>query len=248
MYRSDVELQLMILEPHGLLDKYCVSTRDIYVNRYILRELPYKGWIVEKIAGIIMSSIREKERFQQLPCLKVLRSIVKDNYSPPLSVKTVSLLFQIYQHYIFCGKTDYEWCVSSLLRGRNLNQEEVEWLIDNWDKSEHLVNRLLRYPSYSFQISEWARQRYLNSELLERKSEVMACFIKDEFLELCKKESVESIVWAIYYANLAIQQKEQMLDYIAKLYDEPELIKVCLRLELAKPLKTILKSHHAQQV
>ena len=241
MDKSSIELRLMILEPHGLLDKYCTSARDIYENRYILRELPYEEWIVEKIAKIIIISIREKKRFQQLPCLRVLRSIVKGNNSPPLSVNSVSLLFQIYQHYIFCGKADYEWCVSSLLRGRNLNQGEIQWLIDNWNKAERIVNRLLRYPSYDSLISEWARQRYINSELLDRKSEVMACFISDDFSDICKKESPDSIIWAIYYANLSIKQKEDMLDYMAR-YNEQELIQVCLRLKLAKPLKTMLNA------
>ena len=245
MDKSDIEAQLMILEPEGLLDKYCASIRDIYENRYFLRELPYKEWIVEKIAGIIISAIREKKRFRQLPCLKVLRSIVKDNISPPLSAKTVSLLIEIYQHYIFSGKPDYEWCVSSLLKGRELRNGEIKWLIDNWNESEHLVNRLLRYPSFNSQISKWAKQRYINSDLLERKSEIMACFIKDDFSNLLENESPGSIAWAIYYAQAATVEKEDMLIQLASLYDEPNLVEVCLRLSLPKPLKVMIETHHA---
>jgi hypothetical protein len=233
----------MLLEPGDLLAKHCTSTRDIYENRRFLKDLPYEEWIVRRIAEIITDSIDKKKRFRQLDCLKVMRSLVKDKNFPPLSKETTSLLFRIYQHYIFCGKDSYEWCASTLLRGRNLADEEIEWMIENWDQSVHLVNRLLRYPSSNSKISEWAKQRYLNSELLDRKSEVMACFIDDDFSMLCDKEHPRPIIWAIYYANLSIEQKESMLNTLAGLYREPELIEVSSRLQLAKPLKTMLKCH-----
>ena len=233
------------MEPEGALDNYCSSIRDIYENRYLIRELPYKEWIVEKVGGIILSTINDRKRFRQLPCLKVLRAIVRDNYSPPLSKDTVSILFGIYRHYIFSGKPDYEWCVSSLIKDRELNSDEIEWLIDNWDKSDHLVNRLLRYPTDNRQVSDWAKERYEKDELLERKSELMARFIDGEFSSLLEnEESPAALTWAVYYSLSDIKAKEEMLIRIASLHDEENLLEVCSRLELSEPLKVILKAHH----
>lgn len=246
MEKSDIEAKLMILEPEGILDDYCVSIRDVYEKRSLIKELPYKSWIVEKIGGIILSAIKAKNRFRQLPCLKALRSIVKDKLSPPLSEEAVTILYEIYKNYIFSGKPDYEWCVSSLIKGRELKSQEIEWLIRNWSKSDHLVNRLLRYPSNNPQVSNWAKTVYENGGLLDRKSELIARFIGDDFANLLKHEKSSAVlVWAVYYSLVNIKEKEEMLIQIASLFDESNLIEVCSRLKLSEPLKVMLKVHYA---
>jgi len=246
MRKKDIEAQLMILEPEGTLEGYCSTIRDIYENRYIIRELPYKDWIVERIATIILSTIKNKKRFRQLPCLKVLQSIVKDKYSPSLSKSTISILYEIYRNYIFHGNTDYEWCVSSLLKGRELKFDEIEWFVNNWSKSEYLINRLLRYPTNNLQITNWAKERYSNRELSNRNSELIARFITEDFSCLLQSEkSAATLTWAVYYSLTNPAEKNEMLIQIASLFDEENLIEVCSRLRLSEPLKVMLKVHHA---
>ncbi len=246
MEKADIQAHLMIMEPERGFDDFCASTKDIYENRYLLRELPYEDWIVNKVGSIILSAIRNKKRFRQLPCLKVLRSIVKNNYSPPLSRNTISILYEIYKQYIFSGKEDYEWCVSSLIKGRELKPEEIEWFERNWAKSNHIVNRLLRYPSNNLQVSSWAKERYENHELLDRKSEIIARFINDDFPNLLKNENAPgALAWAVYYSLVGIKEKEEMLAQIAYVLNDESIVKVCSRLNLPKPLKILIKAHHA---
>jgi hypothetical protein len=143
--------------------------------------------------------------------LKVLRAIIKNKDNGKLSSSTITKLFNLYQHYIFDEREEVQWCVSSLLKDKQLLDSEIQWFIGNYDKSVHLINRLLRYPIQNELIRKWALRAYTNKKLTERRSELIALLIEDDIPDAARGEKNEVLLWSVYYAKIEKQKKSVLL-------------------------------------
>jgi len=222
----------MLFEPNELLRKYVHSVKDIYRHRYYVRNLPSTDLIVQSLAGYILDALEKGVRFRQFDCLKVMKAIVKDKHDTELSSETISLLFRLYRHYIFDSRGEFQWCATSLLRGRQLLDSEVSWIITNWQESAHLINRLLRYPVAHASIVQWAKARYKARDLEDRKSELIGLLILDSIPSLVGREKKETLIWAVYYSRAKDRDKARMLESLFSAQDAESFIKVCIRLRL----------------
>ena len=239
--REELEKSLMLFEPNGLLPQYVHSAHDIYKHRYYLRHLPSTDLTVQSLAGYILDALDKRMRFRQFDCLNVLRAIVKDEHDPELSSETISLLFGLYRHYIFDSRDKFQWCVSSLLRGRQLLDSELSWIITNWKKSAHLINRLLRYPVGHPSIIRWAEARCRAQDLEDRKSECIGLLISDTIPGFVAREKKEMPIWAVYYSRTTDEHKARMLESLFSAQNAESFIEVCIRLRLVRPMRNVLE-------
>lgn len=237
---TKVEKILMVLLPNKYLAKYIRSVQDVYDNKFYLKKIVCSDYPINHIADYILDALKKRKRFRQYDCLKVLRAIIKNKGKDNLSPITITKLFYLYQHYIFDERQEIQWCVSSLLKDQRLLDSEIQWFIDNHDKSVHLINRLLRYPIQNEIIQKWALTTYTNKNLIERRSELIALLINDDIPVAVRNENKEVILWSVYYAKIENKIKSTLLSQLFSEEVFETFVDICLRLKLTAPLKKLV--------
>lgn len=141
-----LELRIITCEPEEYVHGQIMTTRDLYEHRTPLKTFIGTDRIVSHIARIMVEAIDDGVRLRTLDCIKVLRSLVKSAQPTALRPHTIDMLFRIYQQFIFRDNENVQWGVSVILKGKVLSDDAIDWLVENSNKSEHIVNRLLLYP------------------------------------------------------------------------------------------------------
>lgn len=239
--KDELQRYLMIFEPSELLPQMIGSTRDIYENRSILKRLPCADSTVRHLAQIVLVEIEGGKRFRKTECLKVLRAIVRNSAeAPQFQPETVRLLFRIYQKLIFKVSEEGQWAASVLIKNQLLADGEIQWLIDNYDQSVHLLNRLLLYPVRHPAIVTWAENVYRTGELPGRRTEVIALLIQDDIPSFVDQTHAEPLLRAVSRARISHEHKEALLRTFAVQKSYDTLLDLALRLEMPSLIRHMI--------
>jgi hypothetical protein len=236
-----------LLIPEQSLPLYIQSTKDIYERRNLLKQLLLSENTINYLMDIIIESVNNKSRFRTLDCLKVLRAVLRNNpFEIELNESTIKKLFFLHQTFILHKNEDVRACANSLVMSRRLDDEDIRWIIANWEKSDHLLNRLLRYPVKNSLISQWATEIYHSGKIRDRISEVVALLI-DENIPPYVKENQNTIVWSIYYARISDSTKKRhLMDNFSK-ESADSLWKIATRLKYPDVVQFMHQKILAQQ-
>ncbi|WP_348623208.1 hypothetical protein ABFT51_19300 [Paenibacillus peoriae] len=229
--------------PLKYVKKYVKSTKDIYEERRLLKSVEFDSDSIEYFVDIIVKDLKSNSRFRRMECLKVLKRIIKNRSSNKLfSKKLINDLFYIYQTFILTSTEEIQWAVSTLIKDQPLEDEQINWLIDNFEESEHIVNRLLRYPTSNRLITNWARQIVNERKLQERVSEVIGILIEDGIPENIKASN-KNLMWAIYYSKVSEDEKRKLILKHLDYKDYSCAIDVAMRLGISEVSQELL-SHY----
>jgi hypothetical protein len=209
----DNALVPLILWPEDFLPKYIFSTSDIYVARNLLKQIPSSDYCTSYLLDLILGDVRSGRRFKTLDCLRVVRAHLRNNpFDVALSSPARQSLFELFQHFVFHRNEDVREIANGLLIGKVLDDTSIDWLIENYLRSQHILNRLLRYPIANTAIATWARGVLERGELDLRLSEVIARTISSNTsLALDVTSDSNALVWAVYYAPVSATIKQQLL-------------------------------------
>jgi hypothetical protein len=242
-----LEDALVLFEPARYIRKLVASTTDIYRNRGLLKQIPYNKQIIGHLAKLILHDLEEGRRFRVFDCLRVLRSnIVASYFDRPLPEPTVNDLFAIYRALILTAREEAQWCLSRILRGQILSPEAVHWLLEHWNESDHIVNRLLRYPVPSPPIQQWAIDCYRKNRLPDRKSEILALLIGKDIPDFLQHEPPDELAWGVFYSRLSKARKVQLIAALVDRMTSPVLLDVAKRLSSAALLRAGIRSMKAK--
>lgn len=210
-----LDLKILTYEPEKFLTRYVRDVRGIYHCRFVVRGFIGSNEIISYIANIIVGAIEAGERMRTLDCLKVLKSLVKQNATSELELQsdTIDKLFRIYQEFIFRDNEEVQWCVSVFLKDRPLSEDAIDWLIDNESKSDHIVNRLLLYPIPSDpKILSWAQKVYEEDALPDRRSEIIAILLSAcDANDLASDNDPNEFLWGVFKSHLPYRDKVALL-------------------------------------
>lgn len=106
----------------------------------IKRTIP-NARVLGRLLDIVIDKIENRQRFQKLTMLKLIKHQLQHGN---LEKDTVDKLFFIFQALIIGATDEVAWKLTTTIKGIELSDEHIGWMIDNYDKSEHIVNRLLR--------------------------------------------------------------------------------------------------------
>ena len=240
--KRKTEDYLMEFYPERYILGLFVSTRDIYEHRSLLKGIKFNDHVLGYLVDIILADIDQNRRFRKYDCLKVIRAIVraKEPEQVIISQEVISRLFRIYKEYIFIENEKIQWCVSAILKNQILNDEDIQWLTFHYQESDHLVNRLLRYPDRNPRITVWAEQVYKSNALPDRLSEVIGLLI-DEDIPSYVKERGSELIWAIYYSLIPDIVKQNLLRKYYSMETLETILTVSSRMNFPIVMEFILK-------
>jgi hypothetical protein len=228
---------IVVMEPeHGLLD-LVQTVGDIYRERHILKQLPCNDFTIGHLVGITRDALDRGARVRRFEVFKVIRAVIRNDQNFCFSQTVIDDLFAIYQATIFAVKEDVRWCVSTFVKDQLLSDEQISWLIQNYRRSVHIVNRLLKYPEANLAIRDWARGVYERGELQDRVSEVLSVGYADTLHQFSDREEAEAIAWAVYRAGIGSIEKETLLKKLASRTSAPTIAEIALRLGYTEVLK-----------
>lgn len=206
-----LEFAKFIFKPYEMIKSFIKTTNDIVEYRNVLKSGSLDDQSILYLVDFIVKNLENNVRFKRVECVKILKRLVKNRRSDGYLPKELSKkLFYLYQYFIFTGSEEVQWAVSVYIKDQILDDDEIKWLVENYHESDHLVNRLLRYPEYNQLITEWAEEIYLSGDCPDRLSEVIALTIQNDIPDYVSENS-DIISWAIYYSKCPIEKKEELL-------------------------------------
>ena len=188
--------------PKGALDKY----EQIISFKYLLKNILPNKEILNKLLDITIYRIENNKRFQKLTLIKLIRH---HSNLVNLDDETKGKLFNIFKHLIITASEEIEWKLTSLLKDKELAEENIQWLIENHENSKHIVNRLLRYPVSNKIICDWADFCLKTEKFEDRLSELIG--IKLNLNKKFKHTDKVAFVWGIHYSKLNTDIKKDLL-------------------------------------
>jgi hypothetical protein len=176
------------------------------------------------LLNTVLEKIERGQRFQKILILKlILHHLKYGETDQEIKIK----VFKIYQELILNEPDDVCWKLSNMLKNRELLPYQIDWLLDNIALSEHILNRVLRYPVKNKSISRWAETAIHNEELWNRRSEIIGCILN--YRPKFRHKNHQNLVWGIYYSKLTHEEKKVLLDKYFYADNLSELLKICDR-------------------
>lgn len=236
------------LKPEEYVLKNICSVGDIYRQRAMLKQQLGTDTIISHVARVIINGIDNGHRMRTLDCLKVLRSLTRSAGSASLSHDTIEKLFRIYQKFVFSQNDDVKWCVSAIVKGRPLADSAIEWLIQNCTYSDHILNRLLLYPTTHPRITQWAEKAYHDNSVPERLSELIALLLNARnAYKFARDNGANIIIWAIFKARISDEEKVGLLKKYCNVEAFASIVAVADRLRSPEILSHFLDKLEEQE-
>lgn len=192
--------------------------------KLLLKECRPSKQILSGLIDTIYNLIIDKKKFQKETLIKILRHHL---LSELLDEEMIDKLFFIFRELILEVNDDLAWSVSFLIKDINLKQEHIDWLIENQDISEHVINRLLRYPISNQVLANWAKTCIKNNILTERLSELVSLILNIDKNYCCSDLNAQ--LWGIHYSKINDELKKELLSNFLTVENLEEFIKICER-------------------
>lgn len=198
---------LIFFEPVAEVRSRVTDVRAMWELRHELKRISYHPAVLSHLARLVRAALTESRRFRVLDCVKVLRAQVVASEGRKVPSRVVRDLFAIYRQLILAGHEELHWALSRLIRDQKLTDEEIAWLVEHSRESDHIVNRLLRYPVPHPAVAAWAKQCYAVGLLSDRKSELLALLIPEDGIAPFAKEHPVVLAWALVRAGIPLERK-----------------------------------------
>lgn len=208
-------------------DDFIKTYKDFTREREFLPSYQYNGKVFESLVNIAAKVWKGKERINRPSLIEFIKRYGDKNPDKKnLSDETSSQLFELFRIVLTEGNPvikeetfkEMQQQVNLILKGVKLKEEELQWMIDNLEKSEHFLNRILRQPAKSKVVSEWVKENFLNHSYRERRAELIGRMLdfNSEF-EITKELIIEDFEYSLkydYHALKAYKEDEEASEFL----------------------------------
>jgi hypothetical protein len=227
------------IKPNSIPKRFINDYKTIIQSKQFLKSIDFSEKVLIIIVDIIIEKIRNKRRFRKDTTVSIVRNILRSKpQNISLKLSTVDKLFEIYQSLVLIANEEICWKLSSFLMDQKLNDEQVNWLINNSDRSVHVLNRLLRYPVKNETVSKWAVDCIDNKKHNDRISELIGKAL--DYNAEYKYSNKTQWTWGVYYSSLPIELKENLLVENLNQENFESVIEILLRYGSHKMIKKII--------
>lgn len=208
--------------PTHIPDKLLQDYKSILEYKDLIRYSKPDKRILNQLLDIAIDKINIKQRFQKITFIKLIRCHCDNTF---IDMKTSDKLFFVFKSLIYEVNETIAWSLSVIIKDIEISQENIEWLIENFESSEHIKNRLLRYPKPNKSIFDWSGIRLKDKDLENRKSELIG--LKLNFDQAFNIKDKNNLLWGIHYSKLPDSKKKELLLIHLTMNNFEELIKIC---------------------
>jgi len=208
--------------PTHIPDEILQDYKTIIEYKDLIRFAKPDRRILNHLLDIAIEKIKTDQRFQKITFIKLIRrqcdkSFIDENISDKL--------FFVFQTLITKVNETISWSLSVTIKDIELSQANVNWLIENFESSEHIQNRLLRYPIANKAITKWCDKCLKSKDLENRLSELIG--LRLNFNPNFNYKDKTSLLWGIHYSKLPDNTKKELLLKHMTFDNFEELIKIC---------------------
>ncbi len=246
MNQKSIEIQRAISEikniypPDNLIENY----KDFKSHRDFLHYYQYNSNVFCSLIDITYNLWESEERISRQSLIQVTKRYIsqtKERKNIPL--KTRRQIFELFNKIVIlekialCNKSikKLKQYINSILIGITLSEKQLHYLCGFTNKSNIVLNRVLRYPNKSTTVSNWARINFQKDLCRNRRAEMTSWLIdEDQTFEIDK----ETLIFDFEYLNAKEQKNidefrddlesykivESELRKIFKVKDHPFLI------------------------
>ena len=167
-------------------DDLIKSYKDFLYIRDYLHYYQFNPTVFHNLVELTNNIWDTTKRISRLSLVNTLKRYVKQSESRSFEPKTTQLLFQLFQHTICQTERiskkqlpEIQRIANYLLKDQVLNEQATQWLCDHVSSSPHVINRMLRYPSESKNITRWVGENCDNDNWRNRRAELIGWVLNE---------------------------------------------------------------------
>lgn len=189
MNRKAINIQKVIdriknpYPPDDLISTY----KDFLRFREFIPFYQFNPKVFHAILKVTNDTWHSKKRISRLSLIDTLRKYLQTKKDRELELESRLLIFEVFKKSIMEPEpvyirhlSDIRAFLNSMLKDQPLTEGEKQWLCDHADESEHILNRLLRYPVKSKVIHDWAAKNYETDRYRLRRAEIVGWIISEK--------------------------------------------------------------------
>ena len=208
--------------PTHIPEELLLDYKSILGYKDLIRYAKPDRRILNHILDVVIEKIKTNQRFQKITFIKLIRWQCDITF---IDKDISDKLFFVFQSLICEINETISWSLGVTIKDVELSQTNINWLIENYELSEHIQNRLLRYPNPNKAITNWCDQRLKHKDLENRLSELIG--LKLNFFQKFTSKNKKSLLWGIHYSKLEDNIKKELLLKHMTSDNFEELIKIC---------------------
>lgn len=208
--------------PDKIPDEVFCDYDTVLKHRQLIKYSNPDKKILNHLLDIVIDKIKNNKRFQRITFIKLIHSQCDNRI---IDNKITEKLFFVFKSLINEVNDQIAWKLSVTIKDIELEQENINWLIANYEDSEHIQNRLLRYPNPNKGISAWAEERLKKRDMQERESELIG--LKLNFDMNYNFEDKSKLIWGVHYAKISSNDKKKLLLRHMVQDNFEEFLKIC---------------------
>lgn len=246
-----IQREIIQLEKPYPKDNLIKSYKDFLLVRDYLPFYQFNIKVLDSLVDLACTSWHSAERISRTSLLTTIKRYLKNekgetgstfSRNKPLALNN-DVRLKLFKLFQYCFETpgrlskkqstEAKAIANNLIMNLTLDPNAEKWLCENVDQSELILNRVLRYPTKSKVISQWASQVAASNNYRSRRAELTGWIIDEqpeytivnqtliddfEYLNAVDKKAIKKYETAIA-TNLLI---ENALDHISNEYKFPK--------------------------
>jgi len=208
--------------PTNIPEEILLDYKSVLEFKDLIRHSKADKRILSHLLDIVIDKITTKKRFQKITFIKLIRWQCDNSF---IDSELSDKLFFVFKSLIAEVNDKILWSLSVIIKDIELSEENIYWLIEHYQDSEHIQNRLLRYPIPNKEITTWSDQCLKQKKLQNRISELIG--LKLNFYPDFNYKNKTSLLWGIHYSKLQDKIKKELLIKHMTHENFEELIKIC---------------------
>ena len=217
-------------------DNLISSYKDFLEVRDFLKNYQYNQKVFISLIDLTHSLWHSKKRINRQSLIATSKryfSLKTDNKELPQ--KTRNQLFELFKELVYYESVStnkeslvfMQYKINTMVLDIEFTNKQIIWLLRYSDKSNIILNRVLRYKRKSSIISAWARENYKNNFYRHRRNEIASWIIDEqEDFEISKEDLIVDLNYSLKKDALVLDELDERLaiyeiakDIMPKQYD-----------------------------
>ena len=186
--KSEIRKAILEIQNPYPEDDLIMSYRDFLKYREVLHLYQYNVALLCNMVDLIDRVWNTEARISRLSLVQVTKRYSGKAENRELPERTREQLFDLFRKVVIedglkladSGKYDAKNALNSLLSGMRLAEDQQQFLCGHVEASNHVLNRVLRYPEPSAVISRWARDHFEDDRYRTRRAELVGWLLDED--------------------------------------------------------------------